>query len=232
MVITMPQGLAPIESDSVRISSLGGPEKPFFAWDTGKPVEAAIPERIPIRREYTIDLNRDGRIAFEQKTCDIDELRERIRDLAGKEPDSSFTLQQEPSVEADFVKKVTDLLVESGFDDIETVTVTPTLKEQRLRPEVAETTFIDESTSVPIQIGGRLLWIQGVGNYFLNGRRYDDGSLRQTLRTMGRVSPDIPIILAGPTGTPKAFIKELISDLKAFGFRDVQVAVDSAQANY
>ena len=67
---------------------------------------------------------------------------------------------------------------------------------------------------------------------FLNGRRYDDGSLRQTLRTMGRVSPDVPIILAGPTGTPKAFMKELISDLKAFGFRNVQVAVDSAQTKF
>ena len=166
MVITLPQGLAPIESDSVRISSLGGSDKPFFAWDTGTPGKANTPERKPIRREYAIDLNHEGKITFEGKACDIDELRERIRDLAGKETDSSFALQLEPTVEADLVRKIKDLLVESGFDDIEMVTVTPKLKEQRLRPEIAETTFIDESTSIPTQIGGRLLWIQSVGNYF------------------------------------------------------------------
>jgi biopolymer transport protein ExbD len=226
-VISLPNGLAPIESGAVRITGLGEQPAPFFQWDgeaasEPTPEPEATPEPV---MSHTIQVSADGKIAFEGTPCELDEFRNKVRALAAESPGASFALHQPQGVNASVVKKVRQVLEESGFDKVKTVVDRPEMNTRTLEAEVSEVVNEDGEMTVPPQQGGRLLWMYGPGKYYLNGKPFNEGSLRQTLRGLVKSSADVPIVVAGPRGAPDNALKELATEVKGYGFHDVQLGM-------
>lgn len=220
----------PIRSDAVRISGLGGNGGPILQWDPSPddptPTPTPTPTPAPPAKRYTIDLTDKWKIRFEDEELRLKELQDRVIDLASGEPDAQFTIEQEPSVGAALVGTIHRMLEENGFTGAKTVMVSQEMERKELDREIDTTVEDDPEIRLPGRKGGRLLWIQAPGSYLLNGKEYNEATLRQTLRMMGRISPEVPIVLAGPKEMPIKFLKDLVQDLGAYGFQSIQIGVD------
>lgn len=232
-VISLPNGLVPIESTVVRISGLGGEGSPIFKWDNS-PSVAATPRLVEEKsnpaekpadgRQVYIDVLDEKKLRFDDQPCEFDKLKGKIKEVTRKSPDSVFLIRQSPSANSSLVKKVHQTLKESGFKDVQTLIMKPELDPQPLREEAAKPVQVESDSSVPDSPGGRLLWCAAPGKFFLNGKPYEDGSLRQLLRALAKTSPEVPIIVAGPREAPASKMKELALEVKGYGFRDVQLS--------
>jgi biopolymer transport protein ExbD len=229
MVISLPGGLKPIETGSVRISGLGGPSSPHFDWD---PVEVAtvraIPTPTPLPKVGNLEVRLlDGsKIEFENKTFSQDDFRARIRELAGVNPDSKFSVLLGPGASSGLSDRVVAILEESGFNVTEKRSYTPDLEQESLEPEVPKVLLETADPSAPTGPGATFLWVAGSGQYILNGQSFNEGAVRQALRDLARSSPDNPLVIAGPENAPPDLFRNLISDLRIFGFREIQVGVN------
>lgn len=232
-VISLPNGLVPIESTVVRISGLGEDNSPLFKWDNAH--TAALPS-LPVEQKVNsnpevstsgqiyIDVLDEKKLRIDDKPCEIDKLKTRIKEISQKSPSSNFLIRQSPSANSTLVKKVHKVLKECGFNDVQTLVMKPDLDQQPLRVEAARPIQEETDSSVPDSPGARLLWCAAPGKFFLNGKPYDDGSLRQLLRALAKSSAEIPIIVAGPREAPSTKLKELALEVKGYGFKDVQLS--------
>jgi biopolymer transport protein ExbD len=230
-VISLPDGLAPIQSKSVRITGLGESGGLFLKW-----AEKEEPEKLeksekpgkepaPAPKEYTIELLAEGKIRLEGVPCDLEGLRSNIKGLAKKAPDSTFVINQSSSASAKLVAKVNQILKDAKFEKVKTVLEKPEMKPRILQAEVDPSDHDDSETSVPASQGGRLLWMAGPGKYYLSGKAFNEAALRQSLRRMARESAGEAIIVAGPRNAPSESLKQLATELVGYGFQDVQLSL-------
>ena len=296
-VISLPQGLVPIESDSVRIVGIGGQEAPDFHWDekqevarSGEKQEVArsdakqvleradekrptpqseerlkapplngklegalqepdfgepaprvqTPKKIPSpsptkqekqetvqTEEFTIHILNEKKIKFENTPCEIDHLEKKIEEALRTNPDGRFVIHQSPGANSNLVKKVQQILTKAKVTRVRTVMEPLDIDSKTLQVEHVDAVNVDADTSVPLGPGGRLLWCYGPGKFYLNGKPFDEPSLRQALRGLAKDSPEIPIVVAGPRDAPSTTLKELASEVKAYGFQDVQLGLSS-----
>lgn len=226
IVISLSGGLLPVESDSVRIGGLIGPSRPTFEWDPRATLNDRPVLHRPAKRRYRILVRGAGQIQFEGETLELDPFESKIRNLAAKEPDSTFTLELEPAASADTVNKVKRILQKSGFDVAETISVQPSLEHSSLSPEHDNPVLVEPDTVIPVQSGAALVWVEVDGRHLLNGKAHDAGSIRTLMRRLGKSEPDRPIIVAGAAGVPRETLRGLAQDLRAFGFRYVQLGME------
>ncbi|MCG3197909.1 MAG: hypothetical protein GHCLOJNM_02403 [bacterium] len=240
----------PIETESVRVSGLASGKLPVFKWDvdgapdkeaasemsaeappaSDSPTQAASaplpPESTPTvsdSKSHAIQLTGGSKLALDGEPIEIGKLKSAVKEILAKDPKAVFSIHQAPSVSSSLLKKVHQTLNEFGFEKVNTVMEKQQTVTRNLDKEVQPAVEADESAP-PTGKGGHLLWAQGPGKYLLNGKSYSEASLRQTLRSLARVSPEAPIVVAGPRGAPANVLKDLVADIRGYGFEDVRLA--------
>lgn len=279
-VISLSEGLVPIESDTVRIVGVGGSEPPSFHWETkaetpqpetkpntvneetkrelprgtGKTqssgrdeegddsssevkeekvssrdkTEKAPASVTPPANEVSIYILDEKKIRFGDTPCGIEDLDKKIKGTLHSKPDGCFVIHQSPAANSVLVRKVQKILSDAKATRVRTVLERPATDSKTLQVEHSETINEDPDTTIPVGPGGRLLWCYGPGKFYLNGKPFTEASLRQTLRELAKDSPEIPIVVAGPREAPSSTLKDLASEVKGYGFRDVQLSLPPA----
>lgn len=251
-LVSIQKILIPVESESVRIGGLGGKEPPLLKWKDGpeQPAEPSVTEQpteapaeaepeptrpplpstpsVPEKKQYDVFVHPGGKIEFEGSDSDLRGLRDKVEALGQKEPDAVFTLHQAPSVDSALVREIHHVLEEAGYKQIKTVVERPEMESTQLAPE-SEEVLDAEEISVPTHPGARLLWMDGPGKFYLNGKPFTEPSLRQMLRTLVRTTKEIPIVIAAAKRAPITSLKALAEEVVAFGFDDVRVALPEAE---
>lgn len=239
----------PIETDSVRVSGLASGKPPVFKWDSpgaqskappdeksvvnpasGADAESRTEEGAPTvsdPKSHVIHLAGGSKLALDGDPIEIGSLKPAVKELMAGDSEANFTIHQAPSVSSSLLKKVHQTLKEFGFEKVNTVMEKQQTVPRNLDRELPPT-LNDEESAPPTGKGGHLLWAQGPGKYLLNGKSYTEAALRQTLRTLARVSPDAPIVVAGPRSAPANALKDLVADIRGYGFEDVRLAFPMA----
>ncbi len=289
-VISLAQGLVPIEADSVRIVGVGGQESPVFHWDKMIPVSSSGEKqetaknngklkafqddgkqtvshmngkvqpslsepkssetrrngkqgknKAPVRPtdldnqedsqagEITIHILDEKKIRFENSPCEIENLEKKIEEALLHNPEGSIVIHQSPGANSNLVRKVQQALTKAKAPRVRTVMERPDTDMKTLQVERMEAVNEDVDNTVPSGPGGRLLWCYGPGKFYLNGKPFDEPSLRQVLRGLVKDSPEIPIVVAGPRDAPAAALKDLAAEVKSYGFLDVQLGSTSTR---
>jgi biopolymer transport protein ExbD len=231
IVVSLAGGLLPVESDSVRIAGLIGAEKPLFEWDPIAKINDRPVLHRPVPKHYPIQIRDGGRILFEGQELELAEFESKIRNLAANQPDSKFTLELEPAASSEDVNKVKKTLQKSGFDVAETRAIQPDLERNFLSPENENPVLVEPDSAIPNRSGAALLWVQGDGQYLLNGKSYDAGSIRTLMRRLAKGEPDHPVIVAGAENVPQENLRSLAQDLRAFGFKYIQLGMAPSQSS-
>lgn len=231
IVVSLAGGLLPVESDSVRIAGLLGAEKPIFEWDPIAKINNRPVLHRPLPKHYPIQIRDGGRIVFEGREIELTEFESKIRNLAANQPDSKFTLELEPSASSEDVNKVKKILQKSGFDVAETRVIQPDLETTFLSPENENPVLVEPDSSIPNRTGAALLWVQADGQYLLNGKSYDAGSIRTLMRRLAKGEPEHPVIVAGAESVPRESLQSLAQDLRAFGFKYIQLGMEPSRSS-
>ncbi len=177
--------------------------------------------------EIFIHILDEKKIRFEGTPCAVDDLGKKIKEALRKKPDGCFVIHQSSGANSSIVRKVQQALTEAKAAHVRTVVEHTATDQKTLHSEPIKTINEDTDTTIPTSPGARLLWCYGPGKFFLNGKSFDEPSLRQALRSLVKDSPEIPIVVAGPKEAPATTLKDLASEVKGYGFQDVQLGFSS-----
>jgi len=245
----------PIVSNAVRLRGVGTDEQPLVHWDPGElrvkekeqPPEPKSPGKTVhtiditkagkiepggtrVKTLHTLDITRDGKIELGGKDYDLEEFEERVQELASESTQDEFTIAQTPDVSANLVRRVHKTLDNAGFKNIKTKVLEKPLESLSLSPEnEATSSGEDDARTLPAARGARLLWVAAPGRYILDGNAYNGGSLRQALRRLARTSARTPLVIAQSAERSSHDLDDLVADLRAFGFGDIQIAYPASR---